>query len=368
MSTPLSTLLTQPNMSTTIILDSSLTPRIHEENARWKPSHLDRKQALSGITYAAKMDDHPLVRDHIKGSIYHSNYLTYLEVCWANHYTPVITPDILWFGLLNEIASLIRENPEAVRSLFSTTTEKQKIIVPTGDPELMPLDLIIDQLRGLVPSNTDAYLPTFTTTTPDARFAHYAAFCDAVSPYYEYGMMLCGFPAIQIWGTLDDYVKLTETWCGLPTLLSAQAPKFFAQVQKTLEELVIALHGVHRDTEIGHEAAREWFGQIFSAKKCGSGHQTKVDGWITQLQRVQPKGPRYASNFAPQIAKVKYEELMAKRKFTMLYGMFSSELVDGVAIPSFAPLVFEHTPAKKSRDSQDALVFARATLGSIASS
>jgi hypothetical protein len=346
-------------MSTTIILDPSLTPRIFGPDDRYKPSCIDRVRSIQDIAADAKIDPNTWVRGHLPGTLYHANYLTYLEVCWANHYTPVVSPDILWFGLLNEVASIIRDNPEAVRELFSTSKEKQKIIVPTGDPEVIPLDLIIDQLKGLVPGGIEGYLPTFSTTTLNSRFAHYAAFCDAVSPYYDYCMFMCGFPAIKILGTIDDYVRLAEAWRQLPKLLVAQAPAFFAQAQKVLEELVVALHGARGETDIGKEAAREWFGTIFAAKKCGSGHQTEVNGWITKLQRKQPKGPRYASNFEPQIAKVEYNELTTNREFVMLYGLFSSELVDGVAIPTFAPLVFE---PKMTADAKDARTLAQIAL------
>lgn len=345
--------------TTTIILDTSLTPRTFGPDDRWKPTALDRVRSTQDIAGSAKVDVNTLVRGHLPGTLYHANYLTYLEVCWANHYTPVVSPDILWFGLLNEVASIIRDNPEAVRELFTTSPEKQRIIVPTGDSEVVPLDLIIDQLKGLVPGGIEGYLPTFSTTTLNSRFAHYAAFCDAVSPYYSYGMYMCGFPAIKILGTIDDYVKLAEAWRQLPKLLVAQGTAFFARVQKVLEELVVALHGARGETDIGREAAREWFGTIFAAENCGSGHQTEVNGWITKLQRKQPKGPRYASNFAPQIAKVQYDELTTKRKFVMLYGLFSSELVDGVATPSFSPLVFE---PKMTEDAKDARTLARAAL------
>lgn len=328
---------------TTITLDPTLKPIDPATLSRASRS-LDAKNLVNTLRWRAKIDKLPWVRGELKGHVFHANYLDYLEFCYGAHYIPVLTPDILWFGLLNEVASLIRDDPEAVRSLFSSKPDKVEITVLTDDPEVIPLDRIVEQLRGLVPSGTDTYLPTFSTTTDSARFAHYAAFCDAVSPYYSYSMFLCGFPAIRIDGTVNDYVRLAESWRALPDLLKKRAPKWWDEVQAILEQLVVSLNGARSDNPHSQEKARAWFKTIFSAVKCGSGSQTEVEGWITRLHRKQPDGPAYASNFEPCIAKVEYKALDSGRELTMLYGLFSSEVNDlGVVVPSFSPLVFERT-------------------------
>ncbi len=340
---------------TTITLDSSKTPVAFTTLYR-PPKQSDFKNLIWNVQDSANLDKLPLVRGKLPGSVYHINYLDYLEFCWAYHYIPVLTPDILWFGLLNEVASVIRDNTEVVRPLFSTKPDKQEITVLTSDPEVIPLDSIVEQLKRLIPSGTDTYLPEFSTTTPPARFAHYAAFCDAVSPYYNYSMFMCGLPAIRVEGTVEDYVKLAEAWRGLPDLLKGCDPSFFASVQHNLEVLALHVEGARSNRSLAQELAREFFGNMFACEKCGSGSQTEVSGWITSFQRIQPKRPQYSSNFAPQIAKVEYKALDSGREFTMLYGLFSSELADGVAHPQFSPLVFERTPVKP--DMADATVLA----------
>lgn len=357
---------------TTITFDSSLTPRVFAPDDRWKPNALDPLAIVRGIALTANLDTKPVVTNNLASDIFHSNYLAYLEFCWAYHYVPVLTPDTLWFTLLNEIASVIRENPEVVRELFSESKEKRTIVVPSMDPEVIPLDLIIDQLKRLVPSGADNYLPTFSTTTPASRFAHHAAFCDAVSPYYSYSMYLCGLPAIRIEGSVDDYIKVVESWRKLPKLLSSQFPTFFAHVQATLENVVIALEGARSDRPLAQENARNWFKGMFEAKNCGSGHQIELDGWIVRLHRKQPKGPRYASNFESQVAKVDYKAIDTGREFSMLYGLFSSHLVDGIAQPLFSPIVFERTKVKQTesdsvtlRDRVYSQVLQRAVIGQL---
>lgn len=326
---------------TTIPLDPTLKP-IDPGTLSRTSNALDAKRMVQGLKWRAKIDDLPWVRGELKGRVFHANYLDYLEFCYGAHYTPVISPDILWFGLLNEMASLIREDPEAVRQLFSSKPDKVRITVITDDPEVIPLDAIVAQLKHLVPSGTDTYLPTFSTTVPSARFAHYAAFCDAVSPYYDYCMKLCGFPAVRIDGTVNDYVKLSESWRAIPDLLKRQSPVWWAQVQTILDSLIVHIKGATDDDPQCRDASTKWFKTLFTAKRCGSGSDTEVTGWITQLYRKQPKRPAYASNYEPHIAKVEYKALDSGREFTMLYGLFSSEVTDdAVVVPSFSPLVFE---------------------------
>lgn len=344
---------------TTITLDPTKTPS--DFTAR-TPRQFDRTAVAASIAHTAKLKPEQFVTGKLPGTVYHANYLAYLEFCWAYDHSPVLTPDILWFTLLSEIAGVIRENPEAVRALFSTEPGKQRILVPTGDPTHLPLDLIIDQLRDLVPSGTDNYLPTFTTTTDASRFACYAAFADAVSPYYSYGTYLCGFPSIHVHGTVDDYVKVAEAWRKLPALFSGRDPKYFAGVQKTLEDLVVALEAAQRDTRLSAEKAHTFFKGFFRSVKCGSGSQVEIDGWFVRLFRKQPDGPRYSGNFDSHVARVEYECLDTKQTFVMLYGLFSSTLADGAATPEFSPLIYETTSGKKpkpvSRDSVDAAAMA----------
>lgn len=309
-----------------------------------RPGKFNANELMRDVSFLTKLDEKRFIGAGIQPApVYHVNYLNYLEFCWAHHYVAVLTPDILWFGLLTEIASLIRVDPEVVRSLFTSSPDKVEITVQTSDPTHLPLQEIAAQLSALVPSGADNYLPTFSTTTSAARFAHYAAFADAVSPYYSYATYLCGLPAIRVEGTVDDYVKLAESWRKLPDLLKQQAPAFVTQVQDVLEKTVVALEGARSDRPLATEKAREWFRGMFVCEKCGSGSQTEIEGWITQLQRVQPDGPRFASNFASQIAKVDYKNLETQREFSLLYGLFSSQLDMGVAIPQFGPLVFERT-------------------------
>ena len=108
-----------------------------------------------------------------------------------------------------------------------------------------------------------------------------------------------------------------------------------------LQGVVIAYEGATRYTD---QSKLAWQ-NMFKAVKCGSGSQTEVEGWFTKLFRGGAgKAPRYASNYAPHVAKVDYDLIDTGQTFTMLQGLFGSTLgPNGIAVPEFGTLVFETT-------------------------
>lgn len=311
----------------TLELDNTLEPRVPYNNQRFD-------NLLYSVSKSNKLDEKRLVHSNVEGDLFYVNYLTYLEKCWANHLTPVITPDIIWMTLLVELSTLVRENTEVVRDLFTTSKDKTEILVPAISGYVLPLQLVVDRLRDFVPSGVDTYIPEFSTTCPGARLAHYAAFCDMVSPYYSYGMMLCGFPRMVIRGTGEDYARMWSTWFKLPNLLRDLDKVWYDRVNDLLIEIGQAY--------CNQDAA--FWSKIFSAKKCGSGHQTNVDGWFTQLYRKKPDGPRYAGNYPSTAAKVDYKLIDTNQTFSMIQGLFASKADDNnVMTPQWGTLVFETT-------------------------
>lgn len=279
-----------------------------------------------------------LRRANIAGdaSLYHRNYLEYLQACWGDHLGIVITPDIVWFTLLSELAGLVREDAETYRSLFTREPEKQRIVVDTDDPVVMPLNRLVAALRDYVPTDTALFMPEFSTTSQRARHARYAAFCDLCSPYYNYGMLLCAFPAIQVQGDVDDWTRMAGQWKSLHETFSAihgseraRTERWMGNVQATLERCVDRI-----------EDSR-WWEAMFKLERCGSGHQSEVSGWFRDFFRVQPKGPAYVQNFPTNVARVDYTEDAMQRDFQLQEGLFFSYQEGDFMVPDFGYTVHE---------------------------
>jgi hypothetical protein len=255
----------------------------------------------------------------------HRNYLDYLVLCWQRHYGVVISPTILWNMMLSNLAFEVNRVPEDYRKYFTDSDEKKEVIVDQGGYLIDPA-LLKDKLYNLIPDNNmDDFFPTFMTDTDMSRIANDIAFLDMVSPYYNYGMLLCGIPKIKVLGTVQDWLTFMHHLGKLTALL---------------EEANDYLIGVAvRIAEIAEGTAD--FSNMFSLERCGSGSQVEVSGWIRDFFIEQPRVP-YPENFVSCISKIDYKNYNEGGKEYRLYaGLFTSEVEDGYLVPAFANQYFE---------------------------
>lgn len=304
-----------------IELDSTLTPTEIKKSAT---EYFNKRLTEEG---------RETVRDCIKGEFRHINYVEYLEMAWGNHYGVVMSPDIFWFILLNESAGHIKDNSEHYRSLFTTAPEgKIDIIIPTMDPQLIDLNVIAEELRKLVPTDIDIFIPQFSTSTVSSSFAFKAAFADAMSPYYNYMMFLCGIPKVKIMGDVEDWTKLNSGIDKLKSLLNKDEEiiKYFDRIQN-ISKLILE--------NLETPSANFWKG-MFSLERCGSGGQVDVKGWIVDMYIKKPR-PAYVNNFPTNAAKVSYKLLNTGQEFELKSGIFSSNIEEGFLIPDFGYIINE---------------------------
>lgn len=262
------------------------------------------------------------------GIIRHPNYLSYLELCWDNHYPIVIRPDFIYHIVLCEIAGHIKENAEKFRNLFTSSSEKKKLLVYSFDPYILPLHSMVDELVKNIPSDITSLLPEFSTTTESSRFALAAAFCDAMSPYYSYMMMLCGIPKARVEGTVDDWKKVLSSLHSVVDMLELQ--DYYCKVEKAIQNVIDAIV-----SEDGRHLQN-----MFSLVRCGSGGQVKVDGWITDLFMQYPR-VGYVENFSSCVSSVEYKNLSNQKDYVMKSGLLRSTFEGEYLVPDFTFIVYE---------------------------
>lgn len=259
---------------------------------------------------------------------YHANYMSYLEKCWADHLGVVITPDIVWYTLLCEVAAMVKTAPNSFRSLFTKSDKKEDIIVFSDSVIVMPLDTLTAALKEKVPTDTDSFFPEFSTRTPRSFHAFQAAFCDMCSPFYNYMMYCCNIPMVDVRGTMDDWKTLEDKWRALAKIIGASA--WTKKVSEVLASLV------------QNFSDKEFWKKIFAIKHCGSGGQIEVFGWFTDLFQVQPQ-VRYVENYSPHVSMVKYKQLNLGQDFEMSVGIFGSKMENEFLVPDFSYVVHEKT-------------------------
>lgn len=276
---------------------------------------------------------------------YHQNYIKYLEKCWGEHLGIVITPDIIWYILLCELTSIIKADPNQFRHLFSDSEEKKTIAIVTGSRVEMPLDDLVRALKAQVPTNIEPFMPNFSTTTDAAKHAQFAAFCDMCSPYYDYIMLACGFPAIDVRGTEEDWLQMHACWCNLKEIFN-ECSSYFNQVEETLTNCIERREDV------------SWWNDMFVMRRCGSGSQTEVSGWINSLFQEVPR-PAYTGNYNTNISVVDYLDLPTQKKYKMQDGLFYSKKEGDFLVPEFGYTIHEKIKIEpesyKDRDSESAI-------------
>jgi len=261
---------------------------------------------------------------------FHVNYMSYLEKCWADHLGVVISPDIVWYTLLCEVAAMVKTTPDSFRGLFTKSDKKEDIIVFSDSVIVMPLNTLTRALKEKVPTDTDSFFPEFSTRTPQSFHAFQAAFCDMCSPFYNYMMYCCNIPLVDVRGTMDDWKTLEDKWKGLVKIIGASA------WTKKVSEVLASLVQNYSD--------KEFWKKIFAIKHCGSGGQIEVYGWFTDLFQVQPK-VRYVENYSPHVSMVKYKQLNLGQDFEMSVGIFGSKMIDSFLVPDFSYVVHEKAKA-----------------------
>ncbi len=301
------------------ILNRCLTPEARQYNYRDKTTTITEEVFATSLPEAAPL--------------FHTNYLEYLQGNYGQHNKIVLAPHHFWYSILAEIAQAVVSAPDIHRPLFTRDPKgKIDIIVPcASETEPLRMDALYNEMIGYIPVDTDLFLPSFTTSTEMSRLASLAAFLETCSPYYNYMMLACGYPAIRLDGTRYDWdkvvAKLTSLGDEFLRVKSPAGPWIIENVVPIALKILGALDGKNV----------EWLKQIFTQERCGSGSQYEVDGWFSRIFMNQPKRLREVMNFPSHISKVPYKTLPSGTEWNMCFALTHSNLDnDGFMSPDYS--------------------------------
>ena len=313
----------------TFELASNLTAK----RGQWQIDQSNRELGTRTFLFPRHWDVHC-----IKG------FIEYACFCYQNHYGIVISPTDIMYMVQAELASVVKSYPETFAPLFTTTPgTKQEIITFTGNVEEIDVFAVVDQLRERVPTNVDLFLPEFSTTSIAANLATHVAFCDMVSPYYNYSTCLCGIPTVEVAGTIEDWQKLSKTLFDLSAMFSGDLKKYLGRVWARVASII-------KECSTGNGAL---FTQMVSMKKCGSGSQYEITGWILDFMNTPDKPPIMLQNVHQHISKMEYKNLETQRTFEMYAGIFYCELFNTIAKPVYNANRIETTGTDNKKDTRE---------------
>jgi hypothetical protein len=203
-----------------------------------------------------------------------------IHQAFAAHVPLSLSPDLLWYLIVHEVAEYVRQNPSAHAGLFTDTPESKQVMVvrddtpSRGDPSAWQHStrLMRDPLRAAIGDYAmELFLPQFSTTTEEAETALLIALMDVVSPFYEFEWYsLCGIPQIRLEGDAAD-------WRSLHFRAELLAREFdglsgyFADLLPVLQTIAETASGMTPD--------EEFWRSIYKNKDQSGGPY--VTGWIT---------------------------------------------------------------------------------------
>lgn len=142
---------------------------------------------------------------------------------FAGHLPLSLSPDVVWYMIVHEVAVHVRLNPGEYADLFTdsavhapgtrqTITVRDDSLLDTVPDWLRSIGLVREPLREKVgEAASGLFLPGFSTTTPEVEAALLVAFMDVVSPYYQFKWLsLCGIPRIRLEGEAADWQRIAE--------------------------------------------------------------------------------------------------------------------------------------------------------------
>lgn len=193
------------------------------------------------------------------------------------HRPLLLSPDAVWFCLVQGFAHHVSVNAEALRHRFVHHQGKEKLVITRTDfflgqpnpwPEVFAafseqIALRVGKLRELVVAD-------FSTTGPIERAAFEVALMDTFQPYFEYEVAAgCGIPSITLTGTADDWRSLRQR----AAMLSEFGLEWWTTpLFPVLDQIVASAEG-HAD--------RAFWQSFFRHESSSGGNE--LTGWIQLL-------------------------------------------------------------------------------------
>lgn len=285
-----------------------------------------------------------------------------IHQCFAEHYPLALSPDMLWFMIMHEIATTVRLHPDTYRELFTEAAKGQTKLDVRDDTLVkgsedndwtLALGLIRTELDKLIPGHLSKWmLPKLSTMTPESEMACIVGLMDAASPFYDYHVYTkCGLPRIRMLGTVEDYEKIAKGAKTLAPLFREHLGPYFEALLPVLDKLVF---------ETKSEFLDVGFWDSLYKFKSASGTDT-FNGWITTFvnyvqteKGIEPKPekaydwkvdeggwgmPGIEHNTLPShVSAVPFTWHYYSSEYTMVFfaGPLGVEVVDGFVTPQLS--------------------------------
>ena len=270
-------------------LDSNIISKEDIENA--KILSTEKKiyycsSKLNEAKYISNLEGHPV----LKG--YYQSYV--------NHMPVSINADILWMLIVQGFSRHIDQNAESLRNKLVDFDGKKALFVDGDELTIEEItqegwERTFREFVEKIKENAGETMiklmtPSFSTTTPTIQVSSQIAIMSCFKNYFKFIRFYggCGFPYINLEGTLNDYEQLknkVEKLMGF-------------DIDDWIKELIIIIDKII-ETKKGKIDVNFWKNMIINKETVeprGSGELTKVnniDGWLLNFYPYYKKDDYY---------------------------------------------------------------------------
>ncbi|GAA1162834.1 hypothetical protein F4556_000454 [Kitasatospora gansuensis] len=282
-----------------------------------------------------------------------------LHLSFTAHLPLSLSPDLLWYAVVHEVAVHVRLNSETYAGLFTDTPGFRRTITVHDDEAPSDwersINLVQEPLRERIGTETaELFQPAFSTTTSADAAAALVALMDVVSPYYRFRWRtLCGIPRIRLEGTAEDWELLAARVRGLADRFEGLRP-WFTALHPVLDEIAA--------TASGRGVEEEFWCSLYKYRSRSGG--AWVTGWINAFfaHRYTDDGPcpkdefgqdsAPAVDFPSHVSRVpfRWETLAGTFDMAFLGGVLGIERDEEWIRPRLGHAVVELLPAAGHRD------------------
>jgi hypothetical protein len=164
-----------------------------------------------------------------------------------DHYPLKLNPNVVWLTIAQGFAQYVNRHAEALRSKFVNHDKKKKILIVRRDFRYKSANnnwpSVFPQFAAELEKRTHGGVReliecNFSNTTPTDRVSSHIALMDVCQQYFNYRMKCgCGFPRIDLMGTVEDWRTVRAKAEGLKQYALAEVQHFSVWLEALLPAL-----------------------------------------------------------------------------------------------------------------------------------
>lgn len=256
-----------------------------DDEKEWR-SKLDEKllQHEKTVLMYATQDD-----VDIGGNQKHNYLIDVFNMAYNEHGVVVLTPNVVLSAIQAVVARAVCNNAEKLRHLFVDHEGKKAIVVvlsnPIGEyslPEFM--HMVTEMLKKNIKEDYPLTDTGLSTSTPTTRLANAVQTMATFKKYFSYGgICCCGYRAIRLDGTPEDWVTLDAKFKAARALFAKLGDddpliEWFRITQQVMDRFV-EMAALPDGSQLPANLVR-FVNSAFVKCPMGSGGDYFVSGWL----------------------------------------------------------------------------------------